>query len=371
MVAKRSKKGGNAKKNKGPILIFGKTGWIGGMLGELCEKQGIEYVYSNQRLENRESVAKELDEVKPWAVLNAAGVTGRPNVDWCEDNKVQTIRANVLGGLLLADLTNERGIQLTVFATGCIFSYDEAHPIYSGVGFDEDATPNFFGSFYSETKGYLEAMLKCYPNTLVLRVRMPISDDLSPRSFIYKISKYAKVVNIPNSMTILTNFLPIAIEATQRRVTGVLNFTNPGTISHNQVLDLYRAYIDPKFEYVNFTEEEQNKILKAARSNNELDTEKLEKLFPQVEPVHEGMHGVFQRMRKNMGMKKLNKSIAQIDKEIAARYPAGVNANGAPSKKRKAPASKGSKKKAPTKKAKKASTKKAPAKKASKKKAKK
>ncbi len=27
-------------------------------------------------------------QVKPSHVLNAAGLTGRPNVDWCEDHKV-------------------------------------------------------------------------------------------------------------------------------------------------------------------------------------------------------------------------------------------------------------------------------------------
>ena len=49
---------------------------------------------------------------------------------------------------------------------------------------------------------------------LILRVRMPISDDLSPRNFITKISKYEKVVNIPNSMSVLYDLLPISIEMT-------------------------------------------------------------------------------------------------------------------------------------------------------------
>ena len=49
----------------------------------------------------------------------------------------------------------------------------------------------------------VEQMLAIYKNTLVLRVRMPISDDLSPRNFITKIMKYDNVVNIPNSMTVL------------------------------------------------------------------------------------------------------------------------------------------------------------------------
>jgi dTDP-4-dehydrorhamnose reductase len=97
----------------------------------------------------------ELDEVKPTHVLNAAGVTGRPNVDWCEDHKQETIRANVVGTLNLADLTCARGIHQTVFATGCIFAYDDAHPI-GGPGFTEEDAANFTGSFYSTTKGMVE-----------------------------------------------------------------------------------------------------------------------------------------------------------------------------------------------------------------------
>jgi len=33
--------------------------------------------------------------------------------------------ANVIGTLNLSDLCEERGIHCTVFATGCIFEYDE------------------------------------------------------------------------------------------------------------------------------------------------------------------------------------------------------------------------------------------------------
>lgn len=51
---------------------------------------------------------------------------------------------------------------------------------------------------------------------------------------------------------------------------GVFNFCNPGAISHNEILDLYKQVIDPTFEYSNFTIEEQDKILVAKRSNNTL-----------------------------------------------------------------------------------------------------
>lgn len=133
-------------------------------------------------------------QVKPTHVLNAAGVTGRPNVDWCEDHKVETIRANIIGCLNLADVTRERGIHMTYYGTGCIFHYDEKFPQGSGKGFKESDTPNFTGSYYSYCKAIVEGLLKQYENVLVLRVRMPIVESLVyPRNFITKIIKYDKV----------------------------------------------------------------------------------------------------------------------------------------------------------------------------------
>jgi 3,5-epimerase/4-reductase len=41
-------------------------------------------------------------------------------------------------------------------------------------------------------------MMKHYPNVLILRLRMPVSDDLHPRNFVTKITKYEYVVDIPN-----------------------------------------------------------------------------------------------------------------------------------------------------------------------------
>eukprot|EP00438_Fugacium_kawagutii_P005356 Skav210330 [mRNA] locus=scaffold475:366476:384682:- [translate_table: standard] len=186
------------------------TGWIGGMIGNLLTQKGFAWEllgiqqWANSRLQDRESIERELlhsgcTHVK----MNAAGVTGRPNVDWCE--------------------THRR----------------------------EEDRPNFTGSFYSETKafsacnardGYVENMLREFEHVLTLRVRMPIDGDVlcNKRNFIYKIAHYNKVVNIPNSMTVLPELLPYAVEMALRRLTGIYNFCNPGAISHNQVLELYR-----------------------------------------------------------------------------------------------------------------------------------
>ncbi|MED6138761.1 Rhm1p [Stylosanthes scabra] len=265
------------------FLIYGKTGWIGGLLGKLCDEERINWEYGKGRLEDKRSLMEDISRVKPTHVLNAAGVTGRPNVDWCESHKVETIRVNVVGTLNLADVCNENGLYVMNFATGCIFEYDKEHPLGSGIGFKEEDKPNFIGSFYSKTKAMVEDLLKNYENVCTLRVRMPISSDLSnPRNFITKISRYNKVVDIPNSMTVLDELLPIAIEMAKRNLKGIWNFTNPGVISHNQILELYRDYIDPKFKWENFNLEEQAKVIVAPRSNNEMDASKLKKEFPEM-----------------------------------------------------------------------------------------
>lgn len=287
------------------VLVFGgKTGWIGGMMVDMVGKEdGIEVFAAESRIENRLAVEAELDEIKPSHVLMSAGITGRPNIDWCEDHKPETLRTNVIGTLNVADLCNERNIHCTIYATGCIFKYDEAHPLGSGIGFTEDDIPNFAESWYSETKGYMEPMLRAYPNCLILRVRMPISDDLFHRNFVTKIVKYERVVNIPNSMTVLTEMLPLSLAMAKKGLTGVYNFTNPGVISHNEVLDLYKKYIDPTYFYTNFTIEEQAEVIKAGRSNNELDTTKLMKDKPEgieINDIKTAVELCFQRMKTNL-----------------------------------------------------------------------
>lgn len=286
------------------VLVFGgRTGWIGALMVKLAEKDGAQVFAAESRMQNREAVEKELDTIKPTHVLMAGGITGRPNIDWCEDHKPETLRTNVIGTLNIADCCNERKIHCTVYATGCIFKYDDAHALGSGKGFVEESKANFAESFYSETKGYMEMMLKHYPNCLILRVRMPISADLIHRNFVTKILKYERIVNIPNSMTVLDEMLPASLAMAKKGLVGIYNFTNPGVISHNECLDLYIKYIDPTYHYTNFTVEEQSKILKAGRSNNELDTTKLMADMPKgivINDIKTAMELNFQRMKVNL-----------------------------------------------------------------------
>jgi len=205
------------------------------------------------------------------------GCTGRPNVDWCEDNKESVIRSNVIGTLNITDCCYLKGNHCTVFATGCIYRYHKAHP-WDGPGFVETDAANFSGSFYSKTKAHLH-----------------------DRNFVTKITRYPRVVNISNSNTMLTDLLPAAILLTEHDEVGIYNFTNPGSISHNEVLTLFRDIVRPSLMRQNFSLEEQAKVIKAGRSNCKLDTTKLTTKLKEynyeVPNVREAYMQCFERMK--------------------------------------------------------------------------
>jgi 3,5-epimerase/4-reductase len=260
------------------VLVYGgKSGWIAGMLkAELAAAfPTCSIVDATARIEDTAGVAAELDAVRPDCVILSAGLTGRPNIDSLEDDKARTSLVNVAGAVGVACQCALRDIYVVTFATGCIYEYDAAHPI-GGLGFKETDPPNFFGSYYSRTKAAAEAATRELPGHLMLRVRMPISCDGSPRCFVTKIARYAQVVDVPNSVSVLPDLLPVVPRMIAARVTGVFNFVNPGPVSHGQILLAYKLLVDAEFTYKIMDMATHDQVVKARRSNNCLDCTKLE-----------------------------------------------------------------------------------------------
>jgi UDP-glucose 4,6-dehydratase len=125
---------------------------------------------------------------------------------------------------------------------------------------------------------------------------MPLSSDNSDRNFISKITKYEKICSIKNSMTVLDDMLPLCISMMKNNEKGTYNFTNPGSISHNEILELYREIVDPDFKWTNFDITDQDKILKSKRSNNFLDTTKLTNKYS-VKNIKEATIDVLHKMK--------------------------------------------------------------------------
>ena len=287
------------------FLVYGSKGWIGKQFMNMIKN--YENEVGESRLNDIESVKKELSDKQPTHVFCFIGRThGKigekvyTTIDYLEQEGklVDNIRDNLFSPITLAKLCENQNIHLTYLGTGCIFKFDSEHPFGEEKnGFVESSKPNFFGSGYSIVKGFTDQMMSLFPNVLNLRIRMPITGVPNPRNFITKIATYEKICSIPNSMTVLPELLPMAIELAKQNHTGTLNLTNPGLVSHNEILEMYKEIVDPEFEWKNFSQEEQAKILAADRSNNFLDTNKLQSLFPNVRNIKESVREMLKQYK--------------------------------------------------------------------------
>ena len=296
------------------VLIFGDRGWIGGMVCKYLEKENIEFVKASCRANDKKSVEEELLKVKPTHVMSfigrTHGVIGEKEyttIDYLEQKGkiLENVRDNLFSPVVLSLLCKKHDIHFSYLGTGCIFEFDEEHPFGEEInGFNEQSLPNFFGSSYSTVKGFTDELMHFFEeNTLNLRIRMPITDEVNKRNFITKITTYEKICSIPNSMTVLDDLIPLLVDMACNKVTGTVNLTNPGLISHNEMLEMYKEIVDPDFTWKNFSLEEQAEILAGGRSNNFLDTSKLESLYPEVRNIKDAVRETMKRMKEKINCK--------------------------------------------------------------------
>ncbi len=299
------------------VIVYGSKGWIGSQFVDILKHSGKDFVCLNTRIENIEDVTSDIDKYNPTHIVSFTGRThgsidGKKysTIDYLEQSGKlkENIRDNLLGPLILSKICRKHRIHYTYLGTGCIFKYDENHPSEKEEnGFKETDFPNFFGSSYSTVKGATDQLLRIMedtPTTLNLRIRMPITNIDNPRNFITKITTYERICSIKNSMTVLPELLPIVLNMMEKQYVGTMNLTNPGLISHNEILTMYKQYVDPNFTWKNFTIEEQRKILASDRSNNYLDTTRLESLYPNIKNIKESVEGCLKNYVKKINPSK-------------------------------------------------------------------
>jgi dTDP-4-dehydrorhamnose reductase len=264
---------------EGRILVLGGRGFLGRAF--LAHFPGA--VAADVDIADPAALAAQLDSTRPAVVINCAGKTGRPNVDWCETNKAQTLRSNLTGTLVVLDECLRRGIYLAHLSSGCIYEGDNG-----GAGFAEDDAPNFAGSFYSRTKAWADQVLGEFP-ALTLRLRMPFDGSLSERNLIVKLRRYGRVLTAANSISHLGDFLHAAAGLIARRRTGVYNVVNEGTISPFEIMTRYRELVDPRHAFEPLRPQELGEVASAGRSNCRLSTAKLRAEGLELPPVHEAV----------------------------------------------------------------------------------
>ena len=285
------------------ILIIGN-----GYIGNRCLGEWPDAVLSDRKIKTKEDVLALLDEHKPDAVLNAGGVTGKTNVDWCETHQIETIIGNTLLPILIAQACQERDVYLLHIGSGCIFYGDSSHPDKkwreSDLGNPKEVT-------YSRTKWAADLVLTTLPNVGIARIRMPIDWMPAKRNLIDKLAAYPKVIDVENSVTIIDDMISVFHQLLEKKASGIFHVTNPGTLKHREILALYDELVDlnHKNEWITNDDLVKQGLATKGRSNNFLASENLQKLGIEMRDVHVAIRDTVEKYAK---AKKKNKKGAEV-----------------------------------------------------------
>lgn len=223
------------------VLILG-AGFLGTRIAERlkCET-------STDRIIAADDAERIIKQHTPRILINAIGSTGKPNVDDCENKREYTILANATVPILLCEACVRNNVKLVHISSGCIYHYNYAEdtPIV------EEETPDFFGLFYSRTKIYSEQALLPYVQefgVLILRVRIPLDNVPGKHGLLDKLLRYNNIIDIPNSVTYIPDFLDALEHLLSINASGLFNVVNRGGLRYSNLLEEYRKY-RPDYHY--------------------------------------------------------------------------------------------------------------------------
>lgn len=277
------------------IFLLGGSGYVGSAFRKRLEETGTEFrSVSRGDLDyyNPSELASALRADKATFLINAAGYTGKPNVDACEENKAECLLGNAVLPGRVAEACGMAGVPWGHVSSGCIYTGTRS----DGSGFTEEDEPNLTFrqdncSFYSGCKALGEEVLSCRRDMFVWRLRIPFEERNNPRNYLSKLMMYENLLDATNSITHLREFVDACLACWTERVPfGIYNITNPGHVSTREVVEMIRESGVHDKEYRYFMDEaEFMRTARAPRSNCVLSSAKLESVGINMSPVRDAI----------------------------------------------------------------------------------
>ncbi|TAG33130.1 MAG: NAD-dependent epimerase/dehydratase family protein [Verrucomicrobia bacterium] len=278
------------------IYLLGGSGYVGTAYQHLLRSKNIPFrnlCRSEVDYTDIATLSATLRADRPDFLINAAGYTGKPNVDACELHRADCLFGNAVLPGRIAEACAQAGVPWGHVSSGCI--YTGARP--DGSGFAETDAPNFSFrqnncSFYSGSKALGEEVLAERDNVYLWRLRIPFDNRESPRNYLTKLMRYPRLLEATNSISQLEEFVAATFACWEKRVPfGIYNVTNPGQVTTREVDALIRASGVHTREPVFFRDEDEFMRLaaKTPRSNCVLDSAKLAATGIHLTEVHEAI----------------------------------------------------------------------------------
>ncbi len=278
------------------ILLLGGSGYVGTAFRQLLDTKSISYrsvARADVDYTQRDSLIHLIRETNPSFLINAAGYSGKPNVDACELHRSDCLFGNAVLPGVIREACEQTNLRWGHVSSGCIFT--GAKP--DGSGFTESDRPNFSFrtnncSFYSGCKALGEEVLEGAENCYIWRLRIPFNNVDSPRNYISKLMNYDCLLSARNSLSELSDFVAACLHCAQNDVApGIYNLTNPGDVTTEDVVEMISRHglSNKKFRFFASEDEFMQVAAKTPRSNCVLDSSKAVAAGIQLPDVHDAL----------------------------------------------------------------------------------
>ncbi|HLP09562.1 MAG TPA: sugar nucleotide-binding protein [Opitutaceae bacterium] len=287
------------------ILLLGGSGYVGQAYQRLLARKGIPFRNLTRRdldYTRPEVLTAFLRETKPEFLINAAGYTGKPNVDACELHKADCLDGNAVLPGRVAQACSAAGVPWGHVSSGCIYTGARA----DSTGFREDDAPNFSFrtnncSFYSGTKALGEEVLAGTPSVYIWRLRIPFNEVDNPRNYLTKLMRYDTLLEAANSISQLDEFVAGTFACWEKHVPfGTYNVTNPGHVTTREVVEMIKksGVCTKDFKFFANEDDFMHKAAKTPRSNCVMNAAKLASVGIQLTEVHEAVTRALREWKK-------------------------------------------------------------------------
>ncbi len=283
------------------ILLLGGSGYVATTFAKRLSDRGLDFRVISRRhcdYTRRDRLIELIDQTKPSFLINAAGYTGKPNVEACERHKADCLLGNAVLPGIVREACELRKIPWGHISSGCIYNGSRQ----DGSGFRETDPPNFCFrsppcSFYSGSKALGEECLQGADNVFVWRLRIPFSNRDGERNYLSKIMRYERLLDVTNSLADVSEFVDACLHCWQHRVPfGIYNIVNSGVVSTGEVVQLIQSHrnIDRRFEYFRDEAEFMAATSGVPRSSCVLDNSKLIRTGFPIRDVREAIADALQ-----------------------------------------------------------------------------
>ena len=278
------------------VVLIGGSGYVGQAFQEVLEKREISF---------RNFSRSEIDYYDPWelskalkaentdCVINAAGYTGKPNVDACEKDKANCLLGNAVLPGVIREICESLDIPWGHVSSGCIYSGSRP----DGSEFKEEDTPNFDFrtnncSFYSGTKALGEEVLEGAEKCYIWRLRIPFDERNNPRNYLSKLLNYEWLLDARNSISQRFEFVEACLDSFSKEIPpGTYNVTNPGSTTAREITSIMKQHglVTKELKFFDSVEDFMARAVRTPRSNCIMSSKKLADSGIQLTEVHESI----------------------------------------------------------------------------------